>query len=603
MRGGYGRPLKFETAAELRCAAEEYLQGCALRGERPTVTGLGRALGGNHMTVSRYAKKAGFARVVEEVKKKIRDAGREKTPQAGGRAHLMITDKDARVTPLCLNGPQQKLMALLDEQKKQGRPQRVIILKARQMGFSTAVESILFERAVTEENINCGIIAHKRDATDNLFKMSQRYYTYLPEAMKPEKKPVGGAKALVFPNKNSAIRCMTAGGKGIGRSDTYHMLHISEFAYWPGDKKETVTGLLQAVPATPDSLVVIESTANGYDYFKDMWDKAVAGESSFAPLFCAWHELPGYCMKYDGFALTKREKKLKEDYKLTNGQIAWRRWCLSNNCGGDESRFRQEYPSNPYEAFLASGRSVFQKERVMERLAHVLPPVKTGWFAYTFDGKIKDVRWEEGEGGFIKVYSEPKAGVPYVIGGDTAGDGSDSFTGQVLDNMTGEQVATLKHKFDEDLYARQMYCLGKYYNNALIGIEANFSTYPIRELKRLGYFHQYERERLDEYTGRTEKRYGFKTTSATRPVLISGLVKLAREQPELINDRDTLLEMLTFVRNERGRPQAMAGKHDDCVMGLAIAHEIRTQQRMTASARKPKRQDDREMEEMIGWGT
>ena len=68
---------------------------------------------------------------------------------------------------------------------------------------------------------------------------------------------------------------------------------------------------------------------------------------------------------------------------------------------------------------------------------------------------------------------------PYVIGGDTAGDGSD-FLGQVLDNTDGMQVAKLKHQFDEDLYARQMFCLGKYYNYALLVIETNFSTYPCK---------------------------------------------------------------------------------------------------------------------------
>ena len=165
----------------------------------------------------------------------------------------------------------------------------------------------------------------------------------------------------------------------------------------------------------------------------------------------------------------------------------------------------------------------------------------------------------------------------YCIGGDTAGEGSDYFTGHVLDARTGEQVATLKQQFDPDEYVKQMYCLGTYYKNALIGIEANFDSFPIMELQRLGYMNQYVREAQDTYTGRTEKRFGFKTTSLTRPTIISRLIEIVREETNSINDKDTLEELLTIIRNEKGRIEAPEGGHDDQMMGLAIAHHIREQ--------------------------
>ena len=165
----------------------------------------------------------------------------------------------------------------------------------------------------------------------------------------------------------------------------------------------------------------------------------------------------------------------------------------------------------------------------------------------------------------------------FCIGGDTAGEGSDFFIGQVLDAKTGQQVAVLKHQFDADQYTRQMYCLGKYYFDALIGIEANFDSYPIMELQRLGYPNQYVREVQDTYTGKTEKRFGFKTTSLTRPTIISKLVELVREHCETINDIETLEELMTITRNERGRVEAPEGGHDDMMMALAIAHHIRDQ--------------------------
>ena len=126
-----------------------------------------------------------------------------------------------------------------------------------------------------------------------------------------------------------------------------------------------------------------------------------------------------------------------------------------------------------------------------------------------------------------------------------------------------------------------MYCLGVYYNTALEGIEANFSTFPIKEIERIGYKKQFVREREDNYTGKPVKAYGFKTTGITRPLILAQLQAIVNDHIELINDKETLEEMLTFVRNEKGRPEAQIGAHDDLIMALAIAYYIRTQQDMT----------------------
>ena len=214
------------------------------------------------------------------------------------------------------------------------------------------------------------------------------------------------------------------------------------------------------------------------------------------------------------------------------------------------------------------------------RLLEKIKPAAMGDFTYSYDGmRVTDIRWTDSKAGGISIYKPPEAGVPYVIGCDTAGDGSDSFVAQVLDNRTGEQVAVLRQTYDEDLFAKQVYCLGMHYNTALIGIETNYSTFPVMELERLRYPKQYVRESIDDYTHKVKKSYGFQTNSKTRPVIIAGLVEVVRESVELICHTTTLEEMLTFVRNEDGRAEAEAGAHDDCVMALAIAHYIRPQQR------------------------
>ena len=223
------------------------------------------------------------------------------------------------------------------------------------------------------------------------------------------------------------------------------------------------------------------------------------------------------------------------------------------------------------------GKTVFDARAIQKRLENIPRAIKTGWFEYDYDGlTISNIRWVSDKSGYIKLYDVPRL-TEYCIGGDTAGEGSDFFTGHVLDAKTGVQVAHLKHQFDADQYTRQMYCLGMYYKQALIGIEANFDSYPIKELQRLGYPKQYVREAQDTYTGKTEKRFGFKTTSLTRPTIISKLVEIVREHCDTINDKDTLEELLTIIRNEKGRIEAPQGGHDDDMMGLAIAHEVREQ--------------------------
>lgn len=262
----------------------------------------------------------------------------------------------------------------------------------------------------------------------------------------------------------------------------------------------------------------------------------------------------------DNKFLTDDDRKALEDLKYTD-EYTYEVYCLGK--------------------WGILGKTVFNARAIQKRLDEIKKPLKTGYFIYDYDGlHISNIQWvNDKDNGYIKIYQIPN--VPrmteYCIGGDTAGEGSDYFTGHCLDARTGEQVAVLRHQFDSDQYTRQMYCLGKYYKDALIGIEANFDSFPIKELQRLEYPSQYVRETQDTYTGKTEKKYGFRTTSLTRPTILSRLIEVIREHCDTVNDTDTLEELLTIVRNEKGRIEAPEGGHDDLMMGLAIAHEIRDQ--------------------------
>ena len=246
-----------------------------------------------------------------------------------------------------------------------------------------------------------------------------------------------------------------------------------------------------------------------------------------------------------------------------------------------------------------TGGTFFDKGNVNRRIMDNPQPIKTGFFEFAWNdaeacdkilGEFKydpaddsryseQIRWVDDPDGDVRLYELPEYGYPYVSGGDTAGDGSDFNTGCFTNNATGADAATIRTLLDEDEYARQMYCLGRYYNDALLGIETNFSTHPVKELLRLGYHNQYVREETpDKYTGKLVPRFGFRTDKLTRPLALGMLRTVVREHPELIMSLDTLHEMTTFVKNEKGKPEASRGAHDDMVLARAINCYIAPQQ-------------------------
>ncbi len=498
--------------------------------------------------------------------------------------YLKIVNKEGKLVPLKFNYAQQILYDTIKKLKSENKLVRIIILKARQLGLSTATGGIFNSNTLLSFNVKTGIITHKSEATSNLFNMYKIMYQNLPEQLKPSLLN-DNQNTLVFNNEkgtglNSSIKCMTAGSSGVGRSTTYQQLHMSEYAFWPGNKKDTYLGLVQTVPATPDSMIIIESTPNGYDDFKDKWDDAVAGTSDFVPLFFPWYINPEYKMTYTGFELTEDELEIKELYNLSNEQITWRRWCIKNNCSNDLDQFKQEYPSCPEEAFLSTGKCVFPKESVVNRLQKVHDPIKNGYFKYEYNGKtITSFEFVESKAKpYIRIYEDVKNNYPYVLGGDTAGIGTDSFAGDVINNVTGNQCATLEIELDETEYVMQMFCLGKYYNEALLCIETNYSTYPVKKLWEMDYTNQYLRQVDEGLNIKIQDKLGFNTNRATRPVIIAELVDFFKECIDLINDRTTLREALTFIKRSDGKQAADDGYHDDRIMSLAIAQAARCQQ-------------------------
>ena len=227
-------------------------------------------------------------------------------------SYLKIQDKAGRLIPLIFNPLQRRLWAEIQRQQAAGQPVRIIILKARQIGFSTAVAALFYQRAATVEGTHAMIVAHKADASANIFAKTKLFWECSPPEVRPQKK-ASNARELLFENPSaksedrlrdpglrSRIEIETAGNKEAGRSATVQLLHLSELAFWPHGE-QTMASLMQAVPPLPETMVIIESTANGVGgAFYSEWQRAQKGESVFTPLFFPWFEHEEYRMQAGG---------------------------------------------------------------------------------------------------------------------------------------------------------------------------------------------------------------------------------------------------------------------------------------------------------------
>ena len=500
---------------------------------------------------------------------------------------FIVVDKNQKTMPFFLNEVQHDFIDTLNKAKQDFEAGEItdiclLVLKGRQQGFTTLVTAYQLACSLLNRNFQGYTLADKSDNSEAIFQNKAKFpYSQLPEVLQPTEK-YNNRKQLLFEKLNSSWAVDTA-TKDVGRSRTVNFFHGSECAFWK-DGIAPIQGALGEA-FTKNCIKIYESTANGYNDYQAMWNSGV-----HINCFYEWWRTNEYRISIKSEEakaeflknidskkgwIWERLKWLRDTQNLDAEQLYW--YWNKYDKYLDKDLIKQEYPCTPQEAFLLSGKNVFDTAIILERLAGLQKPIKTGYFTYDYDGlTISNIKWVSDKGGYIKLYDVPRL-TEYCIGGDTAGEGSDYFTGHVLDAKTGVQVAVLRHQFDADQYTRQMYCLGRYYKDALIGIEANFDSYPIRELQRIGYPKQYVREAQDTYTGKTEKRFGFKTTSLTRPTIISKLIEIVREHCDTINDKDTLEELLTIVRNEKGRIEAPQGGHDDMMMGLAIAHEIREQ--------------------------
>jgi len=492
-------------------------------------------------------------------------------------------------------------------------PVRIYILKARQIGFSTLVEAILYWSTSFFCNMYSHIVSHDKTKASEIFGMTKLFYKTIRNDFKPQRK-LSNRHELYFANPNegsdllgleSKILVETAENIHVGAGSTIQCAHLSEFARYESVNKQAELGmvtLMQAIPKLAGTMLFLETTAYGEGLGKKFWED---NENGFKKLFVSWvaDENYRYPIKVEEKDLSVNpdsnigDETVVRDYVIRELEfwypeykddidwlkeeslyrLAWRRGIIREQSLGNSSYFKQEYPLSAEEAFISSGVPVFNREKLSSYLL-LSRKQKPDIYTYLKPKKRKDPgSFLLSNIGELKIFEHPKQDERYFIGVDIGAGitGGDYSEAQVL-NSEHEQVAVYSNIIEPDELAFPVFCLALYYNKAEINPEANAMglSFIAKITKDLGYWKLYRRRVLDSITNRVLMQFGFFTSSKTKPFIINLLRSSINEGTTLIRDEDTVKQMIAYQIDSRGRFTSPQGQHDDKVMAYALALKL-----------------------------
>lgn len=586
---------------------------------------------------------------VEEFRERLRTD----TP-LWGREVGQIVNKERQRVPFFLNEGQMEFWRKVEEQRKADRPRRAIILKARRLGFSTLVQGMLIQMATMTANYHTAVVAHDRETGGKLYRMGRHFYANLPAELRPEIASHRRSQFLHFADRgdgwmkgletwpDSSYYVDTAGETDAGRGGEYAAIHGSEVAFW-ADFVTKLTALQSTVPDDPETMLFLESTANGHNDFKDFWDDAVDGRNEYIPFFWPWWKDETYVRPF----LNEREREmfivgdgpygedeqdLMERFGLSLEQLNWRRYTIANKTAGRLDKFKQEYPSFPEEAFITSGSRVFDPKIVSGILVAcdiTDPKQPSAEHPGPERGEIRPSRWDvvgSERGGRVERPAEPewvpepggnwriwypdgadRTTLPiaeddqFVIGVDVSGGERKGTTEpawhaiQVINHKTREQVAEYRSRIDPDLLANECILAGLLFNNAWLAIEIT-GSYGMPVARKVwldyGYPQTYFRHSMDDKRQREKAQFGWDTSARTKPLMVATATQLLREGEHGVRSRVLAGEMLTYARDpETGKMEPEPGKFSDALMAWMIAQQVGQETPIRVPRRKgPRRQ-------------
>lgn len=462
---------------------------------------------------------------------------------------------------------------------------KIAILKARQLGFTTLISLYFLDQVIFRPNSEALQIAHTLKDANEIFnrKIIYAIKNFTPALRSILDMSQAKASRQQFSYPDGSVSAI--GVSNSARSGTFSVgVHISELGklakLYQGRAEEIVTGTLPAIPVGGQA--IIESTAEGasglfYELFMGGWKirdqvTPALSKAHFKSVFYNWtwdtEEI--LAAAADGIITVDEMeeceinwKEYQEENQLSDLEMNFY-YLKYINANKDIDKLHQEFPTHPMEAFLSSGSPYFNSRKA----AQFLDQCDKNYQRYSFinDEFIKD------EHGDLYIYDDVRPGRNYVIGGDVAeGLESGDYSVAVVLGYDKQIKALYRGHIEPDEYAKLVYKLGTRYNTAMLAVEFNKDgNWVNTELRHRNYPSMYMRTVVDDVTKEVTRSYGWLTSKKTRDFML-GEAKKHFNSTVMINCKPLLEEILTFVRDKRGKPQASIGNHDDIVMSWAIA--------------------------------
>lgn len=537
-----------------------------------------------------------------------------------------------------LNYPQRKLISRFEERRLKGEPIRIILLKARQWGGSTATQIYMaWLQLMHRVGLNSLIVGHVKDASTEVRDMFDRMIKAYPSHMlheeynKDEPKLVGvGNSGNIhrIPQRNCKIKIGTAEKPDSARGGDYNLVHCTEVGLWKKTEGKTPEDIIRSacsgILLKPYTMIVYESTANGTgNFFHREYAAAKEGLSQFEALFIAWYEIEQYEAEIEdehAFArhlYEQRNSTRTESDREECGKYLWWLWekgatlqaiawyIKERSKYNEHGKMAAEYPSDDVEAFVHSGAKVFDKYCVEALKGSCKPPIAIGEVYAKEDegeGALQGLQFRKDTQGLLRIWEHPEADENEIVknryltvvdigGRSNKADFSVIVVFDRLFMMDGEKPVVVAQWYghcDIDILAWKAVQIAAYYNNSLLVIESNTlethdrerqvdgdqSHFILNQIKNV-YDNLYARKQSeDEIINGMPRKYGFHTNVATKPMIISTLVKVIREGLYTERDEKCIYEYLDYEKKPNGAYGAITGKHDDLLMTRAIGLHI-----------------------------
>lgn len=487
---------------------------------------------------------------------------------------IKIPNKRGEIVPFKFNELQKDFMQNISKYN--------CILKSRQLGFSTLACALSLYYACTQPNTECLLVSYSIDSATAIFeKLKTMYYT-IPKVLRPEYIR-NSKKELKFDN-GSRIVIATSGNKDIARGMTLKFVHLSEFGFWKDNANKQLLAIEQAL--TPNGIIIIESTANGMNWFNDLYFKAKAGENLYKSFFYNWYKnksmfeddyinaVEVWKARHNGKLINKDELDDIEKDLFSKGatieQLIWRRLKIANS---SIEEFQQEFPATDLEAFISTGATVFDNQRIY----NIEKAISQKKEKYIPKSRLIDLpsilQGHYGKSFFI--YHKPEPGIKHYIGVDAAeglGGNRDYSVCVVLDKEGKECAMFRSNKLKPFEFAEVINEIGRYYNTAFLVVEKASGGHSV--IERLRYTYSYmnmSKYKTYDERGRAKTQIGFDTNNKTKGIIVNDFREAFETGLIQINSIELLEEMKTFVASDNGSYNAMKGRHDDVIMAWCLA--------------------------------